>query len=170
MKTNYQVRYSSHPSDVKQYDTAKLREHFLVSDLFVPDEIKLVYSHFDRLIVGGIMPVNESDALEPIPPLRAEYFLERRELGIFNVGGKGTVTVDGNTFLKASNVLSSKVVISKWYFSTASVAKMPIPPPLVSTATRLPLASTKHVNPFAHSNNSSSVATLITPHCLKSAS
>jgi 4-deoxy-L-threo-5-hexosulose-uronate ketol-isomerase len=95
MKTNFQVRYSSHPSDVKQYDTAKLREHFLVSDLFVPDEFNLVYSHFDRLVVGGIMPVNEAVILESIPPLRAEYFLERRELGIFNVGGKGFVEVDG---------------------------------------------------------------------------
>ncbi|MFA5972235.1 MAG: 5-dehydro-4-deoxy-D-glucuronate isomerase [Lentimicrobiaceae bacterium] len=98
MKTNYQVRYSSHPSDVKQYDTTKLREHFLVSDLFVPDESNLVYSHFDRMIVGGIMPVREPVNLESIPPLRSEYFLERRELGIFNVGGKGTVKVEGETF------------------------------------------------------------------------
>jgi 4-deoxy-L-threo-5-hexosulose-uronate ketol-isomerase len=98
MKTNFQVRYSSHPSDVKQYDTAKLREHFLVSNLFVPEETNLVYSHFDRMIVGGIMPVNEHVTLESIPPLRSENFLERRELGIFNVGGKGIITVDGETF------------------------------------------------------------------------
>ncbi len=98
MKTNYQVRYSSHPSDVKHYDTAKLREHFHVTNLFIPDEVNLVYTHFDRLIVGGIMPVNESVTLESIPPLRAEYFLERRELGIFNVGGKGSVKVDDETF------------------------------------------------------------------------
>jgi len=98
MKTNYQVRYSSHPSDVKQYDTAKLREHFLVSDLFLPDESNLVYTHFDRLIVGGIMPVSQPVKLESIPPLRAEFFLERRELGVFNVGGKGNVKVDGETF------------------------------------------------------------------------
>jgi len=98
MKTNYQVRYSSHPSDVKQYDTAKLREHFLVSDLFVADESNLVYSHFDRMIVGGILPLNEPVTLESIPPLRSEFFLERRELGIFNVGGKGTVKVEGETF------------------------------------------------------------------------
>jgi 4-deoxy-L-threo-5-hexosulose-uronate ketol-isomerase len=95
MKTNYQVRYSSHPSDVKQYDTAKLRDHFLVSGLFIPDESNLVYTHFDRMIVGGIMPVSEPVRLESVPPLRSEYFLERRELGIFNVGGKGTVKVDG---------------------------------------------------------------------------
>jgi len=98
MKTNFQVRYSSHPSDVKQYDTAKLREHFLVSNLFVPEETNLVYSHFDRMIVGGIMPVSEHVSLESIPPLRSDYFLERRELGIFNVGGKGIITVDGETF------------------------------------------------------------------------
>jgi len=98
MKTNFQVRYSSHPSDVKQYDTDKLREHFLVSNLFVPEETNLFYSHFDRMIVGGIMPVSEHVALESIPPLRSEFFLERRELGIFNVGGKGTITVDGEAF------------------------------------------------------------------------
>jgi 4-deoxy-L-threo-5-hexosulose-uronate ketol-isomerase len=98
MKTNFQVRYSSHPSDVKQYDTTKLREHFLVSNLFVPEETNLVYSHFDRMIVGGIMPVSEHVTLESIPPLRSDYFLERRELGIFNVGGKGIITVDGETF------------------------------------------------------------------------
>jgi len=98
MKTNFQVRYSSHPSDVKQYDTAKLREHFLVTNLFVPEETNLVYSHFDRMIVGGIMPVSEHVSLESIPPLRSDYFLERRELGIFNVGGKGIITVDGETF------------------------------------------------------------------------
>jgi 4-deoxy-L-threo-5-hexosulose-uronate ketol-isomerase len=99
MKTNFQVRYSSHPSDVKQYDTTKLREHFLVSNLFVPEETNLVYSHFDRMIVGGIMPVSEHVTLESIPPLRSDYFLERRELGIFNVGGKGIVTVDSETFI-----------------------------------------------------------------------
>jgi 4-deoxy-L-threo-5-hexosulose-uronate ketol-isomerase len=98
MKTNFQVRYSSHPSDVKQYDTAKLREHFLVSNLFVPEETNLAYSHFDRMIIGGIMPVSEHVTLESIPPLRSDYFLERRELGIFNVGGKGIVTVDDETF------------------------------------------------------------------------
>jgi len=98
MKTNFQVRYSSHPSDVKQYDTAKLREHFLVSNLFVPEESNFVYSHFDRMIVGGIMPVSEHVTLETIPPLRSEFFLERRELGIFNVGGKGIITVDGEAF------------------------------------------------------------------------
>jgi 4-deoxy-L-threo-5-hexosulose-uronate ketol-isomerase len=98
MKTNFQVRYSSHPSDVKQYDSDRLREHFLVSNLFVADEFNLVYSHFDRMIVGGIMPVSEHVSLESIPPLRSEYFLERRELGVFNVGGKGIITVDGETF------------------------------------------------------------------------
>ena len=99
MKTNYQVRYSSHPSDVKHYDTAKLREHFLVNNLFMPDESNLVYTHFDRLVIGGIMPVNDSVRLDSIPPLRSEYFTERRELGIFNVGGKGIVKVDGEAFI-----------------------------------------------------------------------
>lgn len=137
MKTNFQVRYSSHPSDVKQYDTAKLREHFLVSDLFVPDELNLVYTHFDRLIVGGIMPIDESVTLQSIPPLRTQYFLERRELGIFNVGGRGTVNVDGNTYTleykdalylgsgKQSVIFTSndKKLPSKFYINSAPAHK-----------------------------------------------
>jgi 4-deoxy-L-threo-5-hexosulose-uronate ketol-isomerase len=95
MKVNYTVRYASHPQDVKHYDTAKLREHFVVDKLFVKDEINMVYSHFDRLIVGGAFPVSEKLVLEPIDPIRSKYFTERREVGIINVGGEGKITVDG---------------------------------------------------------------------------
>ena len=98
MKTNYQIRYSSHPKDVKHYDTQKLREYFLVSDIFVTNEINLVYSHFDRFIVGGAFPVSEKLKLEPIDPIRSNYFTERREIGIVNVGGKGKVTVGSRVF------------------------------------------------------------------------
>ena len=89
MKTNFSLRYASNPRDAKNYDTARLREEFLVERLMVPDEINLTYSMYDRLIVGGA---------EPVDILRADYFTERREVGIINVGGAGTVTVEGETY------------------------------------------------------------------------
>jgi 4-deoxy-L-threo-5-hexosulose-uronate ketol-isomerase len=98
MATKYEVRYSAHFDDVKKYDTSQLRSHFLVESIMQQDEINLVYSHYDRLIVGGTIPVNEKVELESIPPLRADFFLQRRELGIFNVGGKGKVYVDNEIY------------------------------------------------------------------------
>ncbi len=98
MSTKYEVRYSSSPKEVKGMDTAELRENFLIQNLFEADQVKLTYSHFDRLIVGGIHPINQTVALETIDPLRADYFLERRELGIINVGGTGEVSVDGEKY------------------------------------------------------------------------
>ncbi len=79
-------------------NTAELRENFLVRQLMVDDEIKLVYSHYDRVIIGGAKPVGSTLVLETHPELRAGYFLERRELGIINVGGEGTVTLDEESF------------------------------------------------------------------------
>ena len=96
--TNYAIRYASHPEDAKNYDTDKLREHFLIESLFVADQINLIYSMYDRYIVGGIMPVSKAIQLETIPYLKSDNFLDRRELGIVNVGGKGTVSVDGEAF------------------------------------------------------------------------
>ncbi len=98
MKINYEVRYASHPEDAKAYDTARLRKEFLIPNLMVADEINMVYTMYDRLIVGGAVPVNEKLELSAIDPLRAPFFLWRRELGIINVGGAGTVEVDGKTF------------------------------------------------------------------------
>lgn len=95
MSVNYSVRYASNPEDVNKYSTNELREHFLMQNLFTPGNINLVYSHYDRLIVGGAQPDKSPLTLESIDPLRADYFLERRELGIINVGEKGLVTVDG---------------------------------------------------------------------------
>ena len=92
---HFSFRYATHPEDVRSYNTEKLRDHFLITSLFTPEDINLVYSMYDRYIVGGIMPVKSSLKLETIPYLKSEYFLERRELGIINVGGKGIVTVDG---------------------------------------------------------------------------
>ncbi len=98
MKINSEVRYASHPDDVKHYDTKQLREHYLVEKVFGPDEINLVYTMHDRMIAGGAMPVAEVLELKPIDILRSEYFLSRREMGIFNVGGPGVVKAGDNVY------------------------------------------------------------------------
>ena len=98
MKTNYEVRYAAHPEDAKSYDTARLRRDFLIERVFAADEVNMVYSMYDRMIVGGAMPVAESLKLEAIDPVKAPYFLTRRELGIFNVGGAGVVKVGNESF------------------------------------------------------------------------
>lgn len=95
MKTNYEIRYAAHPDDARLYDTQRLRRDFLIERLFVPDEVNMTYSLYDRMVVGGLMPVSETLPLEAIDPLKAAYFLARREIGIFNVGGSGRVKVEG---------------------------------------------------------------------------
>lgn len=92
------IRFAIGPEETKQLDSAKLAENFLVKDLMTTDKLKLVYSHYDRVIIGGVVPVNKTVALPNHPELRADYFLERRELGIINVGGTGTVTADGKKY------------------------------------------------------------------------
>ncbi len=94
-----ELRTAASPRDVKHYDTDRLREEFLISDLFGEDTIKLVYSHIDRIIVGSAVPVKGPLVLEAGEELRAEYFLERREMGVINIGGTGTVTVDGTDYV-----------------------------------------------------------------------
>ena len=91
MKTNYEIRYAAHPEDAKHYDTARIRRDFLIEKVFAPDEVNMVYSMYDRMVVGGIMPVVETLVLEAVDPLKAPHFTTRRELGIFNVGGPGVV-------------------------------------------------------------------------------
>ena len=99
MKTNYEIRYASNPVDAKSYDTTRLRNDFLIEKVFTLNEVNMVYSMYDRMIVGGAMPVGEVLALEAIDPLKAPHFLTRREIGIFNVGaGKGIVKVNGTAF------------------------------------------------------------------------
>ena len=91
-------RYANHPSDSKKYDTNQLREHYMVEEIFIDDKIELTYSHVDRIIFGGIKPVNESLKLEAGKSMGVDYFLERREMGVINVGGEGTVSIDGEEF------------------------------------------------------------------------
>jgi len=98
MKTNYELRYAAHPQDAKSYDTARLRKDFLIERVFTPDEVNMVYSMYDRMIVGGAMPKNEKLHLEAIDPLKQAYFLHSREIGIYNVGGSGTVYVGDQKF------------------------------------------------------------------------
>jgi 4-deoxy-L-threo-5-hexosulose-uronate ketol-isomerase len=98
MKTNIEVRYAAHPDDVKHWDTGRLRKEHLVQPLFVDDTVTMVYSLYDRMIAGGAKPVIEPLKLEPVEEVKASFFLHRRELGIFNVGGKGKVRAGDKTF------------------------------------------------------------------------
>ncbi|MEZ7867189.1 MAG: 5-dehydro-4-deoxy-D-glucuronate isomerase [Paludibacteraceae bacterium] len=98
MKTNYELRYAAHPEDAKAYDTKRLRRDFLIEKVFSADEVNMVYSMYDRMVVGGAMPINESLKLEAIDPLKQPVFLMSRELGIYNVGGKGSVKVGDDVF------------------------------------------------------------------------
>ena len=98
MKINCEVRYPSHQDDAKHYDTQTLRKHYLVENLMAADEINMVYSMFDRIIAGGAVPVNEELTLKAPDILRADWFTQRRELGIINVGGTGTVQVGDECF------------------------------------------------------------------------
>ena len=90
-----EVRQPANAKDAKFYTTERLREEFHICGLFTNDNVKMVYSHIDRIITAGVMPVTKPLALEAGKELAAEYFLQRREMGCINVGGKGTVTVDG---------------------------------------------------------------------------
>ncbi|GAC1396781.1 MAG: 5-dehydro-4-deoxy-D-glucuronate isomerase [Sediminibacterium sp.] len=90
-----EIRFQNSPDEVKRMDTDALRSHFLVQQLMKTDTLSLVYSHYDRVIVGGIKPVQQKVPLHNEPELRAEYFLQRREMGIINVGGPGVVEADG---------------------------------------------------------------------------
>lgn len=92
------VRYASHPEDAKLYTTQQLRAHYLIETVFAPDEALLTYSHFDRIIAGGVMPVSQAVELTGSRELASEFFLERREMGVINIGGEGLISVDGEAF------------------------------------------------------------------------
>lgn len=96
-KTNYTILRACHPDDVKHYDTEQLRSHFMMPKVMEENVINLTYSMYDRLIYGGVIPTQVVE-LETIDPLKAKYFLERRELGVINIGGDGIVNVDGKDY------------------------------------------------------------------------
>ena len=93
-----EIRFQSSPKETRAMDTCGLRENFLVQQLISENAIKLVYTHYDRMIIGGVMPGNKEISLPNHEELKAEYFLERRELGIINVGGQGTIIADGESY------------------------------------------------------------------------
>jgi 4-deoxy-L-threo-5-hexosulose-uronate ketol-isomerase len=93
MKT--ELRYAAHPDDVKGYNTEKLRKEFLIENVFEEDQISFVYSMYDRYMVGGAMPVKEELKLETIDELKADQFLDRREIGIINIGGNAVIEAGG---------------------------------------------------------------------------
>jgi len=97
------IRYGANQRDAKHYTTDQLREEFLIEDLFLPDKKSMTYSHIDRIIVGGIMPVSKTielaDNIDTMGQLGTDYFLERRELGIINIGNTGKIVVDGQEYM-----------------------------------------------------------------------
>jgi 4-deoxy-L-threo-5-hexosulose-uronate ketol-isomerase len=97
MSIVYESRYASSPKAVKKYDTTELRDEFLIDDLMQTGKIKITYTHYDRYLAGGAVPTTPL-ILETIDPLKSEHFLDRREIGIINVGGSGSVEVDGTTY------------------------------------------------------------------------
>ena len=92
------IQFGHSAKEVKGMSTEELRSSFLITDLMQNDKLQLTYSHYDRVIVGGAKPVNKKVELTNHPELRAEYFLQRRELGIINVGGKGKVYTDSAVY------------------------------------------------------------------------
>lgn len=93
------IRHPVHPEDSKFYTNEDLRERYLIETVFIKDEVNLCYSHFDRIVAGGIMPVDKALKLEGGKEFGSEYFLERRELGVINIGGQGKITLDGKEYI-----------------------------------------------------------------------
>jgi len=93
-----EIRNAIHPEHAVVFDTEELRENFLIQNLFAPDTFKLVYSYFDRLIVGGVCPLDPIKMAVDEKIIGSPYLLERREMGIINVGGQGSVSIDGAAY------------------------------------------------------------------------
>ncbi|MEI9956531.1 MAG: 5-dehydro-4-deoxy-D-glucuronate isomerase [Ferruginibacter sp.] len=93
-----QIRFHNSPNEVSRMTAEELRSNFLVQSIMKPDELNLVYTHYDRVIIGGVVPVAKTISLPTYPALKADYFLERREIGIINVGGDGEIKVDGKVY------------------------------------------------------------------------
>ena len=118
------IRYSANPKDVERYTTEELRKEFLITDLYVADTVQATYSHVDRMVVMGIMPVSEkvsiSKGIDVWANFGTEYFLERREAGIFNLGGKGYIEADGEKYeLGYEDCLYISKGVKEVYFESA---------------------------------------------------
>jgi 4-deoxy-L-threo-5-hexosulose-uronate ketol-isomerase len=141
------IRYAIHPDQMKLLDTTAMRKHFLIDNLFEKDKTSMVYSHVDRIIVGGACPVATELKLEVTKELGVDFFLQRREMGIINVGSKGTVSVDSKEHIlenkeclyvgmgpkKVSFRSSDKKNPSKFYFNSTPAHS---PYPLVKVSTK----------------------------------
>jgi 4-deoxy-L-threo-5-hexosulose-uronate ketol-isomerase len=93
-----QERYGNHPDEVQKMVTEELRKAFLIPALFVGEDFNFTYTHYDRMIIGGVSPKGKTNILETYDQLKADFFLQRREMGIINIGGRGTISADGETF------------------------------------------------------------------------
>jgi 4-deoxy-L-threo-5-hexosulose-uronate ketol-isomerase len=98
MAMNHEERFAVHFSDFKTYDTEKIRKHFLIENLMEPGNINFYYSHYDRLIVGGVAPLADPVKLMPFDLLKADFFLQRREMGVINVGYDGFILIDDKKY------------------------------------------------------------------------
>ena len=147
------IRYAIHPDQMKQLDTNGMRKHFLIDNLFEKDKTTMVYSHVDRIIVGGACPVATELKLEVTKELGVDFFLQRREMGIINVGSTGTVSVDGKEHVlenkeclyvgmgptNVSFSSSDKKNPAKFYFNSTPAHS---PYPLVKVSTK----NAQHLN------------------------
>ena len=160
MVTSYETRYASSPEAVKKYDTNALRDEFLITNLMEKGKINLTYTHYDRYIAGSAVP-DKPIQLETIDPLKASYFLERRELGIINIGESGSIEVDGTTYkLDRKDALyigmgAKKVIFksdysdkpSKFYLNSAPAhTKHPTKKVSLAEANKLELGSMETAN------------------------
>jgi 4-deoxy-L-threo-5-hexosulose-uronate ketol-isomerase len=159
---NLEIRNAANSKDVKHYTTERLREEFHISGLFTADNIKMVYSHIDRIITAGAMPVEKEIKLEAgRDVLGTDYFLERREMGAINVGGKGVITVDGEAFEmnprdgiyigKGNKEVSFKSVDqknpAKFYISSCPAHMVyPIVKIDITKANKVPMGTTEDAN------------------------
>jgi 4-deoxy-L-threo-5-hexosulose-uronate ketol-isomerase len=93
------IRYAIHPDHMKRLDTNEIRKHFLMDRLFEKGKLNMVYSHIDRVIVGGVCPADNELQLKVTKELGVDFFLQRREMGVINIGSKGVVSVDGKEYI-----------------------------------------------------------------------
>lgn len=117
------VVHQVHPEDFAKYGTQQIRDRFLLENLVQPDKIECTYSHYDRMIVGVAFPITQALELPAYEQLKAAYFLDRREMGIINIGGKGNVSVDGQRFeMETQDCLYIGKGIQKVIFSSVDAA------------------------------------------------
>lgn len=155
------IRYASNPIDVGSYSTKRLRDEFHIESLFTKDNVKTVYSHTDRIIIAGIMPCELSLEIPVAQEIASDYFLERREMGVINIGGSGIMTVDGTDYelankdgiyigMGAKNVVFKSVSADKpaKFYVASSTAHKSYPTVKISVdkAKKVPCGSTSDAN------------------------